>query len=104
HHCVALGGDELPAIEPDARHPLQRLHNGHRFWESVFLTSPGYVEHGQADGPVAPDDARGRGHLPAGSDGDAKAEAPRGMKLAGSLQNAKLRQKSNSHPEEQLLT
>jgi hypothetical protein len=26
------------------------------------------------------------------------------MKQAGSLQNAKLRQKSNSHPEEQLLT
>jgi hypothetical protein len=77
---LALGGDELPAIEPNARHPLQRLHNGHRFREPVFLTSPGYVEHGQADGPVAPDDAGGCSHLPAGADGDATAEAPRLMK------------------------
>jgi hypothetical protein len=37
----------LPAIEPNARHPLQRLHNGHRFRESVFLTSAGYVEMGK---------------------------------------------------------
>ena len=70
------GGDELPAIEPDACHPLQRLHHGHRFRQPVVLTSPGHIEHGQADGPVAADDPGGRCHLPAGSDGDATAEAP----------------------------
>ena len=80
HHRVAFGGDELPAIEPYARDLLQRLHDGHRIRQPVVLTSPGHIEHGQADGAVAPDDARGRRHLPAGSAGDTAAETIQSMK------------------------
>ena len=37
----------------------------------MVLTSPWNVQHGQADGPVAADDAGGRSRLPAGANGDA---------------------------------
>ena len=73
------GETKLPAIEPYARGLLQRLHDGYRLREPMVLSSPGHIEHGQADGAVAPDDARGRRHLPAGSARDA-AEAPQSMK------------------------
>ena len=36
-HGVAFGRDELPAIEPDARRLLQRLHDGHRLRQPVVL-------------------------------------------------------------------
>ena len=36
------------------------LHHGHRLRQPVALTSPGHIEHGQADGPVAADDPGGR--------------------------------------------
>src|SRR5258708_29758924 len=73
---MALGRDELPAIKPDASYLLQRLHHGHCIREPVALTSPRHIEHGQADGPVAPDDPGGRRHLPAGSHGDPAPDAP----------------------------
>src|SRR5262249_60266175 len=61
-------------VAPDSRLLLQRLHPRHRIRAPVFLASPGHVEHGQADGPVATDDACGRRPLPARSPGDPAAE------------------------------
>ena len=75
--------DELLAIEPDSSRLLQRLHDGHRIRQPVVLASSGHIEHGQADGPVAPDDALGRRHLPARSSGDAAQEQARSMKGTG---------------------
>ena len=67
------GGTNFLQSSSDASHPLQRLHHGHRLRQPVALTSPGHIEHGQADGPVFADDPGGRGYLPAGSDGDPTA-------------------------------
>ena len=71
-HGVAGGRDELPAIAADARGPVQRLHHGHRLRQSVVFASSRHVEHGQADGARAGDDALGRRAVPARVAGDAK--------------------------------
>jgi hypothetical protein len=80
-------------------------HDGHCLREPLALSSPGYLEHGQADGPVAPGD---RCHLPAGSHGDPAADAPDSIKghhrcKTISSQKWGVRQKGNSHCEAQLL-
>jgi hypothetical protein len=76
HHCVAVGGNKLPAIKPHAGHLLQRLHDRDCIREPVFLTSSRHIEHGQAHGSVAPDDPVGRSHFPAGSPGNPAGAAP----------------------------
>jgi hypothetical protein len=50
-------------------------YDGHCIWQPVALPPPRHIEHGQADGPVAPDDSGGRRHLPASSHGDPGADA-----------------------------
>ena len=39
-------GDQLPAIEPDPRRPVQRLHDGHRLRQPMVFAPPGHLEHG----------------------------------------------------------
>ena len=71
-HGVAGGRAQFLAVEPDAGGILQRLHDRHRLRQPVVFAPSRHVEHGQADGFVAGDDALGRGAVPACSFGDAE--------------------------------
>ena len=57
-HGVAGGGDELPAIEPDAGGSVQRLHDRDRLRLLVVFAPSRHVEHGPADGARARNDTR----------------------------------------------
>ena len=66
------GEHNFLAVEPDAGGLLQRLHDRHRLRQPVVFASSGHLEHGQADGAVARDDALRRRPVSAGPAGDAK--------------------------------
>ncbi len=55
---MALGPNQPSAVEPDARDFLQRDDHGDRVRQPVAIQSSRYLEHGQAAGAVAIDDAR----------------------------------------------
>ena len=74
-HGVEGGGDELSPVEPDPRGLLQRLRHRHRLRQPVVLAPSGHLEHGQADGALAGNDALRRRPVPARPPGDAAEES-----------------------------
>ena len=98
------GEHKFLAVEPDAGGFLQRLHDRHRLRLLVVFAPSGHVEHGQADGAVARDDAlRGR-PVPARPSGHAE-EVPRRRLIQPALKHkwAALWQKGDSRPRAALL-
>ena len=77
-HGVEGGGDEVSPIEPHASRLLQRLCDCHRLREPVVFAPSRHLEHGQADGVGAGDDAFRRRTVPAGPPRD-PAEDPFGL-------------------------
>jgi len=51
HHGLASGKDASAAISAHPRGDIQRHDHGNRIRQSVGVTIPRPVEHGQADGP-----------------------------------------------------
>src|SRR5208337_2701447 len=76
-HGVAGGGEELSAIEPDARGAVQRLHDGDRLRLLMVFAPSGHVEHGPADGARARNNTRRRRAFPARPSRDAAENALR---------------------------
>ena len=95
-HGVAGGRAQFLAVEPDAGCVLQRLHDRHRLRQPVVFAPSRHVEHGQADGAVAGDDALSRGAVPARSFGDAEQIPSRRVINATKVQMAVLWQKGDS--------
>ena len=102
-HGVAGGRAQFLAVEPDAGGVLQRLHDRHRLRQPVVFAPSRHVEHGQADGAVAGDDALSRGAVPACSFGDAEQIPSRRVINATKVQMAVLWQKGDSRRRAALL-